>query len=311
MVDAGAHLPVLLTEVIEALQVRPDGAYLDATFGRGGHSRAILDRLGEQGRLVAVDRDPEAIAFGRKEFAGDTRFELVHGNFGQVRQMLVQAQTGSQFDGVLMDLGVSSPQLDNARRGFSFMQKGPLDMRMDTSSGETAAEWLMRVEPGELVRILKAYGEERFAKRIVAAIVEYREQHQLTDTAQLVDLIEQAMPVKEKHKHPATRTFQAIRMHINQELQSIEAGLEEALEVLKPGGRLAVISFHSVEDRLVKRFMKAKTTRPVIPKGLPVFDDDEPMPYRLAGKAVTAGEEELAVNPRARSARLRVLEKRL
>ncbi len=309
MTGAHSHQPVLLDEVMDALKVRPEGYYIDATFGRGGHSAAILGRLNEQGRLLALDRDPQAIAYGRERFADEPRIEFEHINFNQVADVLAQRQLESNIDGVLMDLGVSSPQLDDAGRGFSFMHNGPLDMRMDTTRGESASEWLARVELEELVTVLKQYGEEKFARRIAHGIIEARQQQPITETAQLVSIIEQAMPVKEKHKHPATRSFQAIRMHINQELQSIETGLEAMLGALKPGGRLAVISFHSIEDRLVKRFMKAKVTRPVLPKNLPVFDTDEEPPYRLAGKPQTASPQELENNPRARSARLRVLER--
>ena len=309
MTGAHSHQPVLLDEVMDALKVRPEGYYIDATFGRGGHSAAILEQLNEQGRLLALDRDPQAIAFGRERFAGEPRIEFEHINFNQVADVLAQRQLESNIDGVLMDLGVSSPQLDDAGRGFSFMHNGPLDMRMDTTRGESASEWLARVELEELVTVLKRYGEEKFARRIAHGIIEARQQQPITETAQLVSIIEQAMPVKEKHKHPATRSFQAIRMHINQELQSIETGLEAMLGALRPGGRLAVISFHSIEDRLVKRFMKAKVTRPVLPKNLPVFDTDEAPPYRLVGKPCTASPQELEANPRSRSARLRVLER--
>ena len=309
MTGAHSHQPVLLDEVMDALKVRPEGYYIDATFGRGGHSAAILEQLNEQGRLLALDRDPQAIAFGRERFADEPRIEFEHINFNQVADVLAQRQLESNIDGVLMDLGVSSPQLDDAGRGFSFMHNGPLDMRMDTTRGESASEWLMRVELEELVTVLKRYGEEKFARRIAHGIIEARQQQPITETAQLVSIIEKAMPVKEKHKHPATRSFQAIRMHINQELQSIETGLEAMLGALRPGGRLAVISFHSIEDRLVKRFMKAKVTRPVLPKNLPVFDTDEAPPYRLVGKPRTASPQELEANPRSRSARLRVLER--
>ncbi len=309
MTGAHSHQPVLLDEVMDALKVRPEGYYIDATFGRGGHSAAILEQLNEQGRLLALDRDPQAIAYGRERFADEPRIEFEHINFNQVADVLAQRQLESNIDGVLMDLGVSSPQLDDAGRGFSFIHNGPLDMRMDTTRGESASEWLARVELEELVTVLKRYGEEKFARRIAHGIIEARQQQPITETAQLVSIIEQAMPVKEKHKHPATRSFQAIRMHINQELQSIETGLEAMLGALKPGGRLAVISFHSIEDRLVKRFMKAKVTRPVLPKNLPVFDAGEAPPYRLVGKPQTASPQELENNPRARSARLRVLER--
>ena len=303
------HRPVLLEQVIDSLAIVADGRYLDATFGRGGHSRAILERLNENGRVIAIDRDPAAIAYGKQQFAAEPRLELIHGNFTQVRQMLQQRDLEAGFNGILMDLGVSSPQLDDASRGFSFMHDGPLDMRMDTSRGESAADWLMRAGRDEIARVLREYGEERFARRIAQAIIDERAAQPITGTAQLVSIIERAMPVKEKHKHPATRSFQAIRMHVNQELQAIEQALDYMVQLLEPAGRLAVISFHSIEDRLVKRFMKAKTTRPVLPKGLPVFDSDEDVPYRLVARQVAASEQEISENPRARSARLRVLER--
>ncbi len=303
------HQPVLLDEVIEALRIDPEGLYLDATFGRGGHTRAILERLDERGRVVALDRDPAAIEYGRRQFADEARLKLVHCNFSQVAMVLKESQLEQRFNGVLMDLGVSSPQLDDAERGFSFMRNGPLDMRMDTTQGESASEWLMRVEMEDLVFVLKKYGEEKFGRRIATAILAYRQEQPITETEQLVRIIEQAMPVKEKHKHPATRSFQAIRMHVNQELQSIETALEAMLPALAIGGRLAVISFHSIEDRMVKRFMKAKVSRPPIPRGLPVMEPDVALPYRLACKPRVAGEQELKSNPRSRSARLRVLER--
>ena len=304
------HRPVLLDEVIEALDPVSDGLYMDATFGRGGHTQALLDRLGPQGRVIAIDRDPTAIAYGEKKYQHEPRLELVHGNFSQVREMLEQRGLEKSFDGVMADLGVSSPQLDDAARGFSFMQDGPLDMRMDTSRGPSAAEWLATAEEYDITRVLREYGEEKFARRISAAIVAVRDESPIETTAQLVKIIEQATPVRDKHKHPATRSFQAIRMQINQELQSIDEGLESMLDALKPGGRLAVISFHSLEDRLVKRFMKSKVSRPQIPKGLPVFDSDMEVPYALVGKPQVSGQQELASNPRARSARLRVMQRK-
>lgn len=309
MTGAHSHQPVMLNEVIEALNIRREGCYIDATFGRGGHSAAILDRLGPNGSLLALDRDPQAIAWGRERFAAESRMVLQHINFNQVAEVLAQRQLEAKIDGVLMDLGVSSPQLDDAGRGFSFMHNGPLDMRMDTTQGESASEWLMRADLEEIVGVLKTYGEEKFARRIAHGIVEARARQPITETGQLVAIIEQAMPVKEKHKHPATRSFQAIRMHINQELQAIETALHAVLPALRPGGRLAVISFHSIEDRLVKRFMKARVTRPTLPKNLPVFDNDDEPPFRLVGKPRVATEQELQMNPRARSARLRVLER--
>ncbi|MDH5387341.1 MAG: 16S rRNA (cytosine(1402)-N(4))-methyltransferase RsmH [Gammaproteobacteria bacterium] len=304
-----SHQPVLLNEVLEALNIKQDGIYVDATFGRGGHSSAILNRLGREGRLVAFDQDPEAIAYGREQFKDDPRIEFEHCNFSEMESVIVARGLNNRIDGVLMDLGVSSPQLDDAGRGFSFMKSGPLDMRMNTEQGESAMEWLARVEPRDLILVLKRYGEEKFAKRIATAIVESRAEQEINDTTMLASIISDAIPVKEKHKHPATRSFQAIRMYINQELPSIESGLQAASSMLSVGGRLAVISFHSLEDRMVKRFMRTKSSRPKLPPGLPIMDKDEQPPFRLVGKSWVAGAEELAVNVRSRSARLRVLER--
>ena len=305
-----SHQSVLLDEALESLNIRPSGVYIDATFGRGGHSRAILQRLDEKGRLIAFDQDPEAVAYGREQFADEPRLTIEHCNFNQVADVVEQYGLTGKIDGVLMDLGVSSPQLDDAERGFSFLRSGPLDMRMDTSRGITAREWLAKVKPADLINVLKRYGEEKFAKRIATAIVETREQREIKDTGDLAEIISNAIPVKEKYKHPATRSFQAIRIFINEELQAVEQGLKGAASVLAKGGRLSVISFHSLEDRIVKRFMRDISSRPKLPAGLPVMEADIEVPYRLVGKPVVAGEAELAVNPRARSARLRVLERR-
>jgi len=303
------HRPVLLDEVLEALNIQPDGCYVDATFGRGGHSRAILERLNEQGRLIALDQDPQAIVYGQQHFAQEDRIEFVHCNFSQVESVIRSHQKERAVNGVLMDLGVSSPQLDDAERGFSFLRDGPLDMRMNSSEGENAMQWLARVELYDLTTVLKRFGEERFARRIATAIIEAREKKEITTTAELAEIISDAIPVKEKHKHPATRSFQAIRMHINNELQMIEQGLEGSASVLAAGGRLAVISFHSLEDRLVKRFMRNLVKGPELPAGLPVMTSDEEQPYRLVGKPRVSSDAEIRENPRARSARLRVLER--
>lgn len=305
-----SHQSVLLDEALESLNIRPSGVYIDATFGRGGHSRAILQRLDEKGRLIAFDQDPEAVAYGREQFADEPRLTIEHCNFNQVADVVEQYGLTGKIDGVLMDLGVSSPQLDDAERGFSFLRSGPLDMRMDTSRGITAREWLAKVKPADLINVLKRYGEEKFAKRIATAIVETREQREIKDTGDLAEIISNAIPVKDKFKHPATRSFQAIRIFINEELQAVEQGLKGAASVLAKGGRLSVISFHSLEDRIVKRFMRDISSRPKLPAGLPVMEADIEVPYRLVGKPVVAGEAELEVNPRARSARLRVLERR-
>ncbi len=305
------HQAVLLDEALESLNIRPSGIYIDATFGRGGHSRAILQQLDAKGRLIAFDQDLEAVAFAKQQFADEPRLSIEHCNFNQVADVIEQYDLKEKIDGVLMDLGVSSPQLDDAERGFSFLRSGPLDMRMDTSQGETARQWLARVKPADLINVLKRYGEEKFAKRIATAIVETRAEREITETGDLAEIISNAIPVKEKHKHPATRSFQAIRIYINEELRAVEQGLQGAVSVLAKGGRLSVISFHSLEDRIVKRFMRDISSRPKLPAGLPVMEADIEVPYRLAGKPVVAGEQELKVNPRARSARLRVLERRL
>jgi 16S rRNA (cytosine1402-N4)-methyltransferase len=304
------HQSVLLEEALESLNIRPSGIYIDATFGRGGHSRAILSKLNEKGRLIAFDQDPEAIVYGREQFADEPRLTIEHCNFNQVASVVEKFGLAGKIDGILMDLGVSSPQLDDAGRGFSFLRSGPLDMRMDTTQGETARQWLARVKSADLINVLKKYGEEKFARRIATAIVERRAEREIADTGDLAEIISNAIPVKEKHKHPATRSFQAIRIFINAELQSIEWGLKDAVSVLAKGGRLSVISFHSLEDRIVKRFMRDISSRPKLPAGLPVMEADIEVPYRLVSKPIVAGAKELQVNPRARSARLRVLERR-
>jgi len=303
------HQSVLLDESLQALSIRPEGVYVDATFGRGGHSRAILQQLGEAGRLIAFDQDPQAIEYANEVFADESRFSIEHCNFSQVEDVITRHGLSGKIDGVLMDLGVSSPQLDDAGRGFSFLRSGPLDMRMDTTTGETAAQWLARVKHADLVHVLRKYGEEKFAKRIANAIIDARAQREIKDTGELAEIISSAVPIKEKHKHPATRSFQAIRIYINQELQAVEQGLKGAAAVLAKGGRLVVISFHSLEDRIVKRFMRDISSRPKLPAGLPVMDADIDVPYRLVSRLVTASEQELESNPRARSARLRVLER--
>ena len=305
------HQAVLLQEVLESLNIQPSGNYIDATFGRGGHSQAILQKLNDEGRLIAFDQDPEAVAFAKQQFADEPRLKIEHCNFNQVADVIEQYGLRGKIDGVLMDLGVSSPQLDDAERGFSFLRSGPLDMRMDISQGETARQWLARVKTADLIRVLKKYGEEKFARRIATAIVETRATREITETGDLAEIISNAIPVKEKHKHPATRSFQAIRIYLNKELQAIEQGLAGAASVLAKGGRLSVISFHSLEDRIVKRFMRDISSRPKLPAGLPVMEADIEVPYRLIGKPITAGAEELGINPRSRSARLRVLERRL
>ncbi|OBW91354.1 16S rRNA (cytosine(1402)-N(4))-methyltransferase RsmH [Gallibacterium salpingitidis] len=310
-----AHFTVLLNEAVEGLSLKPNGIYIDGTFGRGGHSRKILSELGENGRLLAIDRDPEAILAAQA--IQDSRFSIEHSTFSEIKAICEKYALIGKVDGILLDLGVSSPQLDNAERGFSFMQDGPLDMRMDSSKGLSAAEWLQQVSESDLAWVLKTFGEERFAKRIAHNIVEFNRQalqnktEPLTRTLQLAQLIAQSIPVKEKHKHPATRSFQAIRIFINSELEELEKILNSALEVLAPEGRLAIISFHSLEDRLVKRFMKKQSKGEEIPKGLPLTEDqiERNQKLKIIGKAIMASDEELAVNVRSRSAVLRVAER--
>jgi len=302
------HRTVLLHQAVDALNVRADGTYMDGTFGRGGHSRLILDRLGERGRLVGFDKDQEAVRAARQQFGGDPRFSMVHGSFTRIAAVAQELGLQRGVDGVLLDLGVSSPQLDEAGRGFSFMQDGPLDMRMDRTSGVSAAEWLANAEEEEMTTVFRDYGEERFARRIARAIVHDRAESPLLRTRQLAALIERASPFREKHKHPATRTFQAIRIHINRELEDLQLCLRDSLEVLAAGGRLVVISFHSLEDRIVKRFMREQERGPKLPKGLPVMHQQTLGALRLVGKAIKPGETEVQENPRARSAVMRVAE---
>ncbi|MGR9045903.1 MAG: 16S rRNA (cytosine(1402)-N(4))-methyltransferase RsmH [Gammaproteobacteria bacterium] len=305
------HLPVMLTEALEALAIKKEGVYLDFTFGRGGHSRGILDRLGPSGRLLAFDRDSDAVSSDAAlALTRDSRFTLIHSRFSGVAEIVTEEGLSGRVDGVLMDLGVSSPQLDNPERGFSFLNDGPLDMRMDCSTGMTAAHWLAEVDEAELVKVLFDYGEERFARRIAKAIVARRDENPLVTTRQLAELIEEVVPVREKHKHPATRSFQAIRIVINRELEEVKDGLVQAVKVLKPGGRLVVISFHSLEDRIVKRFIRAESGAKHDPGRLPVKESDiDKGVLKKIAKAIKAGPDEVAVNPRARSAVMRIAER--
>ena len=302
------HAPVLLDEVLVGLAIRADGCYLDATFGRGGHTQAVLQQLGVEGRMVALDRDPAAIAAGNARFADETRLQLLHTPFASLQFAASDAGV-TGFDGVLFDLGVSSPQLDDATRGFSFMQDGPLDMRMDNSSGITAANWLAKVSEHELLRVISEYGEERFARRIAAALIQAREQHAITTTAQLAKLVSDAVPTREPGKHPATRTFQAIRIAVNAELEQIDQALLQAMAVLKPGGRLCVISFHSLEDQRVKRFMQTQSQDDPMFAGLPQIPIERRAKLKRVGKAIHSSEAEIKRNPRARSAILRIAER--
>lgn len=310
MESAYEHESVLLAEALEALQIRENGVYLDGTFGRGGHAGAILDRLGPTGRLLAMDKDPEAIRYGHEQFAHDTRFSIRQGSFAEMGQWVRESGLTGQVDGILLDLGVSSPQLDDAGRGFSFMKEGPLDMRMDPKSGMSASDWLLHGSEQEISEVLRDYGEERFHKRIARAIVTQRMTQPLQTTTELASLIDRAVPHKERHKHAATRSFQAIRIFINRELEDLRTGLQQAVEILAAGGRLVVISFHSLEDRIVKRFMRDESRGQVLPARLPIMGDPEPGVLKLIGKAIRPSQTETDRNPRARSAVLRVAEKR-
>ena len=303
------HRPVLLEEAVEALAVRPDGTYVDATFGRGGHSGRILQRLGPRGRLIALDRDPQAAAEAHRRFGADGRFHFERCSFDMLQQVIDRLSVTGKLDGVLLDLGVSSPQLDDPDRGFSFQTDGPLDMRMDPDSGESAAAWLAHAPEAEIAQVLKEYGEERFARRIARRIVETRRETPIERTGQLAEIVAAAVPFRERHKHPATRTFQAIRIRVNDELESLRRCLAQLPALLAPGGRLAVISFHSLEDRLVKRFMREQAEGERLPRGLPVREGRRGQTLRLVGRAVRPGEAEVKANPRARSAVLRVAER--
>ena len=312
MIESGdefVHHSVLLEEAVAAMDLSESGIYVDATFGRGGHSAAILQRLGAEGRLLAIDKDPQAIEAAHARFGDDQRFSIYHGSFAELSEAAEQAGISGKVDGILLDLGVSSPQLDDASRGFSFLRDGPLDMRMDTTRGMSAAQWLAEAEAKDITRVLKVYGEERFGKRIAHAIVTTREETPIETTAQLAALISEAIPVKEKNKHPATRSFQAIRIFINGELEDLEACLDQVIDVMAPGGRLAVISFHSLEDRITKRFIREKVRGDDFPPDLPVTVDQLKPKLKVIGKAIRASNDEVAANPRARSAVLRVAEK--
>jgi 16S rRNA (cytosine1402-N4)-methyltransferase len=305
-----AHRPVLLDEAVEALAVRPDGCYVDGTYGRGGHSGRILQRLGAAGRLLAFDKDPDAVADARARFGSDPRFSITHASFAELAPVLEARGLVGRVDGVLLDLGVSSPQLDDPARGFSFLNDGPLDMRMDRSHGRSAAQWLAEAEEEEIAAVIHEYGEERFARRIARAIVARRRIEPIVATRDLADLVAQTCPIKEKRKHPATRTFQAIRIFINSELEELSACLGAALRVLAKGGRLVVISFHSLEDRIVKRFLRDAAQGPRLPRGLPVPHREVEGPLRILGKSLRASAAEVDANPRARSAVMRVAEVR-
>ena len=303
------HTPVLRDEVLAGLAIRPDGRYCDGTFGRGGHTAAILAALGPAGRVVAIDRDPEAVREGQRRFAGESRLTLVRGSFGPLEERVRAAGLAGELDGVLLDLGVSSPQLDEARRGFSFMQDGPLDMRMDNEAGQSATQWLAKAGERDIATVLRELGEERFARRIARAIVAARATAPIERTGQLAAVVAAAVPTREPGKHPATRTFQAIRIHVNRELEQLESALPQAVRLLAPGGRLCVISFHSLEDRIVKRFIRREEQGDPVYAGLPDVPPHARPRLRRVGAKVVPGEAELAANPRARSAVLRVAER--
>ncbi|WVD65018.1 16S rRNA (cytosine(1402)-N(4))-methyltransferase RsmH [Orbus sturtevantii] len=304
------HKTVLLHEAVNALAIKSDGIYVDGTFGRGGHSRLILEKLGPNGRLIAIDRDTKA----RQEAStiNDPRFTFIHGEFSNIKSYIEKLGLIGKIDGFLLDLGVSSPQLDDPERGFSFMRDGPLDMRMDLTKGISASEWLMQSNEDDIAWVLKTFGEERFAKRIARAIIAQNQQSPLTRTLELATLISNASPIKERHKHPATRSFQAIRIYINSELEEVEQALKNSLDILADSGRLAIISFHSLEDRIVKQFMAKQSKGPDIPKGLPLTQEQIKQygvcSVRLLGK-MKPSREEIEVNPRSRSAILRIAER--
>lgn len=301
-----AHHPVLLAEVIEALSIKPNGKYIDCTFGRGGHSQEILKGLGVDGSLLAIDQDLTAIEYGRKKFTDDSRLILEQKNFSQIVQVAKQYKFERQVNGIFFDLGVSSPQLDNPERGFSFMHDGPLDMRMNTTQGLSAAEWLSKVSATELTKVLKEYGQERYSKRIANTVIKRRALEPLTTTKALADLVLSVVGRSREHKHPATRTFQAIRIYINQELESLSKALDDCLGLLADSGRLLVITFHSLEDQLVKNLLH-RHTHSNLPRKLPVAEQHVAKLRRVC-KAIKPSDEEVSANARARSAKLHVLE---
>ena len=305
------HVAVLLDAVLDGLAVNPSGRYVDGTYGRGGHARALLDALGDEGRLLVMDRDPAAIEAAQAALGDDARVTIVHDEFGNLGQHLEHLGWVERTDGILLDLGVSSPQLDDPARGFSFQRSGPLDMRMNPQRGESAADWLARADVDEIARVLWEYGEERQSRRIARRIDAYRRETRIEDTATLARLIAECLPRPKTGRHPATRSFQAIRIHVNQELTQLTAFLDSAIDLLRVGGRLAIISFHSLEDRLVKRFFRRESSPQKTPRGLPLRDDQLPnrVRLRLVGKAIRASEAEIEANPRARSAVLRIAER--
>ena len=303
------HYSVLLGESIDALAINPDGIYVDGTFGRGGHSRKILAALSDKGRLIAFDKDPQAIGEGAMLAELDRRFVIAHSSFAEIKNVLTTEGVAGKVDGILLDLGVSSPQLDNAGRGFSFLQDGPLDMRMDNSAGRTAADWINTADEKDIAFVLKEYGEERFAKRMARAVVERRQISPIITTREFATIISEANPRWEKGKHPATRAFQAVRIFINTELDDLKKALVDAVDVLADQGRLVVISFHSLEDRIVKRFFRDQSRGKEFPPGIPVTEQMLMKKLRTVGKAVKAGQDEVENNVRSRSAIMRIAER--
>lgn len=303
------HKTVLLDEAVKAMLVDPDGFYVDGTFGRGGHCAQLLSCLSERGQVIAIDKDPQAITAGIERFKQDNRLTMVHGSFADLAQIVEQAGQHGTVSGVLLDLGVSSPQLDQPQRGFSFLKDGPLDMRMDTTQGISAAEWIASADEAEIARVIKDYGEERFARRMAAAVVKARAEEPIIRTLQLAQILSAAHPAWERGKHPATKAFQAIRIFINRELADLEALLAQIIDCLKVGGRLVVISFHSLEDRRVKRFIRDQEQGIKLPKNLPIRDTDRGIRLIKVGKPVKPANAEIDANPRARSAVMRVAQR--
>jgi len=303
------HTPVLAQEVVRALNIRTDGTYVDATFGRGGHTRAILAQLGENGRVLAIDRDLQAVASGKNEFLSDPRVHVIHARFSQLAEIVAQYGETHPVMGVVFDLGVSSPQLDTAERGFSFRHNGPLDMRMDPAHGVSVAEWLQSVDEDELARVIRNFGEERFARRVARAIMQKQQEQPMSTTKELANVVADAVPTRESGQHPATRTFQALRLQVNREMEEIREALPQAVQCLSPGGRLVVISFHSLEDRIVKRFIRDAGRADPYPVDLPIRASELKPGLRAIGRAIRASKTEIDRNPRARSAVMRVAEK--
>ena len=303
------HTTVLLQEAVEALVTDPDGFYVDGTFGRGGHTAELLARLSGRGRVLAIDKDPQAIASGEERFAQDDRLGFFHGSFAELQNVAAQMEKAGEISGVLLDLGVSSPQLDQADRGFSFMRDGPLDMRMDTSRGLSAAEWIASADEQEIARVIKEYGEERFARRMASAVIRERAIKPITGTVQLAKILAAAHPAWERGRHPATKAFQGIRIFINRELDDLEDLLAQVIDTLKVGGRLVIISFHSLEDRRVKRFIRDQEQGIKLPKNLPVRDVDRGVRLVKVGKAIKPAVSEVDGNVRSRSAVMRIAER--